>query len=306
MDYKDMLAFMAVARCRSYAGAAAKLHLAQSALSRRVLRLEQGLGVPLLERHARGVRLTEAGKVLAERASRIEAEFREAEQVVRDLGRSPPGDVRMAIPQGASRLFTTPVVRRFQELHPKARLHIVERESFHNQESVRNGEVDFALVYGAQADDELVLAPLLLERIFVVGPAGGTGGCRLPESCDRETLARLPLILPAHPHGYRKVVATALGGDGRANVAMEVNGFATSLEMVRQGLGFTISTYPPIASGVEAGHFVAIPVAIAGNEVRLSLVRRADNPMPPLLQALHAVIEDVAHRLEAEPHCRRP
>src|ERR1700733_8931476 len=79
MDYKDVLAFLAVARLESYSRAAEKLHLAQSALSRRVMRLENALGVSLLERHPRGVRATKAGEILARRASQIDIELRKIE-----------------------------------------------------------------------------------------------------------------------------------------------------------------------------------------------------------------------------------
>jgi LysR family nitrogen assimilation transcriptional regulator len=68
MDYKDVLAFLAVARLESYSRAAEELHLAQSALSWRVMRLEHAQGVNLFERQPRGVRPTKAGEILVQRA----------------------------------------------------------------------------------------------------------------------------------------------------------------------------------------------------------------------------------------------
>ncbi len=71
MDVRDLTAFAALARQQSFARAALQLRVAQSALSRRVQRLERVLGLPLFERHLRGVRLTEAGTLRLERAEKV-------------------------------------------------------------------------------------------------------------------------------------------------------------------------------------------------------------------------------------------
>jgi LysR family nitrogen assimilation transcriptional regulator len=305
MEYSDILAFLAVVRSESYSRAADKLHLAQSALSRRVRRLEQDLGVSLLERHPRGVRPTEAGRLLMLRAEKVDIELRQIEQDMRALGHSLPEDISVAMPHGAARLFITPVVARFQGRYPKVKLHIFERESVYNQESALRGKVDFALVYCAQPNEELSLTPLLFERVLVIGPASASVERRYPESYDVSELARLPLILPGRSHGYRHVIDRAIGRQGlSANIILEVNGFATSLTMVQQGLGYTISTYPPVQSGIEAGLFVGIPIKSADCEVKLSLVHRADRPMAPTLNTLKTIIQEVSASIETSPHCR--
>jgi LysR family nitrogen assimilation transcriptional regulator len=305
VDFRDILAFLAVARSESYSRASAELHLAQSALSRRVLRLEQSLGVALLERHPRGVRATEAGRLLMGRAAKVDLELQQIEHDIRALRGTSADAVHVAMPQGAARLFTSPVVARFRSAYPAARLHIFERESASNQQSALKGEVAFALAYDAKPHSELILTSLLVERIFVIAPAETRGGGAYPPSFDLEELARLPLILPGRPHGYRSLVEQAIGTLGLTpNIILEVNGFATSLAMVQQGLGFTISTYPPVQSSIEAGLFVGIPIASGHCEVELSLVHRADAALPPMLQALKAIIEEVSAGIEPSLYAR--
>lgn len=307
MDYKDVLAFLAVARLESYSRAAEELHLAQSALSRRVMRLEHALGVHLFERQPRGVRPTKAGEILAQRAGQIDLELRRIEQDIRSLGGSVDEDVYIAVPQGAARLLAAPIVARFRSDYPKARLHVFEGDSVVNQESALRGDVVFALVYGAQPDEALRQQPLLVERILVVGPATDRQMCGYPESYQLKELARLPLILPglAARHGYRTLVEQATRHVGLTpNIVLEVNGFATSLTMVQQGLGYTISTYPPIQSGVEAGHLVGIPIAWPKAEVELSLVYRADRPLPGMLRALKTIVEEVSASIKSSPYSR--
>jgi LysR family nitrogen assimilation transcriptional regulator len=307
MDYKDIQAFLAVARLESYSRAAEELHLAQSALSRRVMRLEHELGVNLLERQPRGVRPTKAGEILAQRASQIDVELRKIEQDIKSLRSSVAEDVYIAVPQGAARLLAAPIVSRFRAAYPEARLHVFEGESVVNQESALRGDVVFALVYGAQPHEALLLQPLLVERILVVGPAADRQKHGYPESYNPKELAGLPLILPGSKtqHGYRTIVEEATHDVGLTpNVVLEVNGFATTLTMVQQGLGYTISTYPPIQSGIEAGNLVGIPIAWPKAEVELSLVHRADTPMPAMLRILKTMVEEVSASIRSSPYCR--
>jgi LysR family nitrogen assimilation transcriptional regulator len=307
MDYKDVQAFLAVARLESYSRAAEELHLAQSALSRRVMRLEHALGVSLFERQPRGVRPTKAGEILVQRASLIELELRKMEQDIKSLSSSVDEDVYIAVPQGAARLLAAPIVARFRAAFPKARLHIFEGESAINQESVLRGDVVFALVYGAQPHEALLQHPLLVERILVVGPAADRETRGYPESYGPKELARLPLILPgpATRHGYRTLIEQATRHAGLTpNVVLEVNGFATSLTMVQQGLGYTISTYPPVQSGIEAGNLVAIPIDWPKAEVELSLVYRADTALSAMLHALKSIVEEVSASIKSSPYSR--
>jgi LysR family nitrogen assimilation transcriptional regulator len=308
MDFKDVLAFLAVARLESYSRAAEELHLAQSALSRRVMRLEHALGVNLLERQPRGVRPTKAGEILVQRASQTDVELRKIEQDIKSLSGSVDENVYIAVPQGAGRLLAAPIVARFQATYPKARLHIFEGESVVNQESAPRGDVVFALVYGAQPHEALSVQPLLVERILVVGPAADQHTRGYPESYGPKELARLPLILPGPMtrHGYRTIVEQATHHVGLTpNVVLEVNGFATTLTMVQQGLGYTISTYPPIQSGIEAGNLIGIPIAWPKAEVELSLVYRTNTPMATMLRALKRIVEEVSASIKSSPYSRQ-
>ncbi|MDQ0304949.1 LysR family transcriptional regulator [Ancylobacter polymorphus] len=305
IEYRDIVAFLAVARCESYSRAAGKLHVAQSALSRRVLRLEQRLGIELLERHPRGVRATEAGQILMRRAERLEAELLQVEPELRAFAAVPPEEVKVAMPQGAARLFTTPVVAHFHGRHPKVKLRIFERESAINRECAINGEVDFALVYNAQPHDELQIIPLLLERIFVIAPPEGVAQRCYPDFFEFDDLEKLPLILPSSPHSYRAVLHQASGRkDFAPNVIMEVNGISTSLEMVQKGLGYTVSTYQPVQGRIEAGNLTGVPLTSANCEIALSLVHRTDRAMSPTFRDLKAIIQEVACGIEPSPHWR--
>ena len=78
--FDDIRAFVAVAQCGNISDAAAALCIAQPALSKRVKRLEQRIGVVLMERHARGIVLTQAGHSLFARAQRVVTEVADIER----------------------------------------------------------------------------------------------------------------------------------------------------------------------------------------------------------------------------------
>src|ERR1700722_2040319 len=95
-DLDAMATFVAVVRAGHFAAAAKSLGLPKSTVSQRVARLEEALGVRLLERTTRVLRPTSAGAAYYERCARILAEVEEANAAVKDLGTSPRGILRVA------------------------------------------------------------------------------------------------------------------------------------------------------------------------------------------------------------------
>jgi len=97
MDIKQILYFKAVADRGSFARASERLHISQPAISTQISQLEAELGSELLERHARGVRLTSAGWVFLEHGRDILARLEQARTAVRELDKDVSGSVTIAI-----------------------------------------------------------------------------------------------------------------------------------------------------------------------------------------------------------------
>lgn len=100
MDLEEFRAFLAVAETGSFLAAANNLNVARATLRRRVEALEARAGVPLLERSARGVVLTEAGSVLAAKGRSVLQEASALIASVREIGREPVGVLRVVLPVG--------------------------------------------------------------------------------------------------------------------------------------------------------------------------------------------------------------
>ena len=118
MFFEDISAFVAVVRAGSFSKAAIDACVAQSALSRRVKRIESRMGTVLLERNARGVVLTEAGKLFLSRVEKIVDEISDMEANLSTFVKEPAGKVRIAFPPRSSGLLAPRVYKKNWQHYP--------------------------------------------------------------------------------------------------------------------------------------------------------------------------------------------
>lgn len=181
----NLLAFEAVARRRSFAFAAAELHLTASAVSHQVARLEADLGVRLFERNAHGVRLSTAGAQYLERvAGALSAIGAATEDLRQGVGNSL---YVHAAPTFAS-LWLMPRLRRFAEAYPDISLNL---SAAHTHSDFALGQADLDIRYGVPHWDNLVVEPLFEERIV---PLASPAFIRERRLRRIEQLLEVPLI----------------------------------------------------------------------------------------------------------------
>src|SRR5688572_16307122 len=179
LDVTRLRVLVAVARLGSVTAAAQALRYAQPSVSHHLARLEAETGSQLVQRVGRGVRLTDAGRMLAERAEEILGRLDAAEVELAAHTGLRAGRVRLAAFPSALGTFVPRAAATFAADHPAVELRFVEAEAAEATELLRAGEVDVALVfrYEAGPDDEdgMRLVPLLAEPTYLVTPAGVTG-----------------------------------------------------------------------------------------------------------------------------------
>jgi DNA-binding transcriptional LysR family regulator len=161
--------FVRVVDLRSFSAAARSLHMAKASVSRSMARLEERLGVPLLQRTTRSLALTEAGEVLYARARDILEEVREAEEEARELGGSVRGTLRVAAPVSFAAANMAPYVPAFLAAHPKLRIELEVEDRFTDLVA---GRFDVALRLANLPDSSLRarrLAPS--RRLLAASPA---------------------------------------------------------------------------------------------------------------------------------------
>lgn len=124
-QFSQLQTFLAVARARSFSGAARELGVSRSAVSQNVRHLEEELRVPLVARTTRSVSLTEAGRRLLESAGPAVAQVHAALTDVTAKPGEVVGRVRLTVPRSAFHFVIAPVLPRFRERHPRIEVELV-------------------------------------------------------------------------------------------------------------------------------------------------------------------------------------
>lgn len=153
----DVPIFVAVAGQLSITAAANELGISKSTVSKALTRLEEGLGVRLLERNSRNVRVTSEGEVFLHHAVSIMEQVSEADVVMSGLTSEPYGKLVVALPVAFAREFVAPRLEMFRRQCPQVEIELMITS--HPVDVVRD-RVDLAVVIGALGDSELVARPL--------------------------------------------------------------------------------------------------------------------------------------------------
>ncbi|MEV6405538.1 MULTISPECIES: LysR family transcriptional regulator [Streptomyces] len=167
----------ALARHGSVSGAAAGLHITTSAVSQQMAKLEREVGQQLLAKNGRGVRLTDAGRLLADHAARILSHVELAQSDLEAQRGQVVGELRLsAFPTAARGLFPVALAG-LREEHPGLRVRSCELEPEHGIAGVIRGDLDLAVVLDwynkpMPVPDGLVKAPILDDPADVAMPAG--------------------------------------------------------------------------------------------------------------------------------------
>lgn len=281
MDYdlQDIRAFVKIAEMGSFHEAADLLHLSQPALTRRIKKLEQGLGTPLLDRTTRRVSLTSVGRDFLPKARRLLDDFEDSIMSIRELAERQIGQVTLACIPTAAFYFLPSVIRLYNEQYPKIRIRLLDLSANDGLEAVLRGEADFGInmMSGQHPDIEFVS---LVNEPFVLA-------CRRDHPlANRETvrwaeLSEYRLIGVGRMSGNRMLLDHALSGQSwRPKWFYEVQHLSTSLGMVEAGLG--VSTVPSLAMPTtEHPTLVSVPLIDPIVNRSLGLVRRRGASLSP-------------------------
>ncbi|OLT52436.1 LysR family transcriptional regulator [Cellulosimicrobium sp. CUA-896] len=287
MDLTRLRVLAAVAREGSVTGAARALHYAQPSVSHHLARLEAEVGVPLVVRHGRGVRLTEAGLLLARRAEEILGRVGAAREEVEALAGLAAGRVRLAAFPSALATLVPEVVARLGRAHPGLDVGLVEAEPPEALAALRRGAVEVALVFEhdrSPADVEgLVAVPVLVEELHLVtaraqgpGPGSGVPGVEPGVAASLERLADADWIA-----GCERCRADLVARCERAGfsprVAFETDDYVAVQALVAAGAG--VSVLPGLA--LRAHRHAGVEVRrLPGAERRVLAVTYGERPPP--------------------------
>lgn len=250
MNLRDLKYLVALAEHKHFGRAAAASFVSQPTLSTQIRKLEDELGVSLVERAPRKVMLTPAGREAADRARAIVAEIEQMKEAARRSRDPEAGTVRLGIFPTLGPYLLPHVVPLVRQRFPKLELLLVEEKSDVLLERLRDGKLDAVVLALPLADDQLQ-AEFLFEEPFVLAvPEDHALAGRSGLNMDDLSNHRLLLLEDGHCLRDQALNVCQLAG------ASEKSGFqATSLETLRQmvaaNVGITLlpmlAVQPPVA-----------------------------------------------------------
>lgn len=240
--------FLVAAEEQSFQRAAERLHIAQSALSRRISDLEREMGgVQLFERLARGVRLTASGRSMLEDVRRITSQIEEATGKAWRIDRGEVGLLRIGFADttGWKRIIPE-TLRRFEACYPEVDVQLLPMVSESQREALRTGAIDLGLMFdalgAARSDDgEVASVPLSLHRFLLVVPE-----CHRLHRHERITLADLRhenLIWPSRRHApalFNRMMDACRNLDFTPRIKIEVIAIDMAYDLTASGLGLAM------------------------------------------------------------------
>ena len=252
MDLRRLRYFLSVAEAAGLTGAAAKANISQPALSRQMQILEAELGVALFERLPRGIRLTDAGIRLQQRAADLLREADDLRGELRATAQEPVGEVVFAVPPSLRHMLTVPATAAFLGAYRNVALTILEGTSRAMREALAEGPADVGVFARDEPLERFEWRPLLTEPLCVVGPASAK--LRLDRAITIEKVAALPLILTPAPNSLRRILDRALAGEGRAcRPVVQAENVSLMIDLIDRGLGYTVLPYCAVDHLVRAG-----------------------------------------------------
>jgi LysR family nitrogen assimilation transcriptional regulator len=296
MTIRQLRYFLRIIELKSFSKAAAYLHVAQPALGLQIRKLEDELGVKLLNRHSRGITPTEAGLLLREHANIILRQIERAKLSLTDLSGPPRGKIAVGVTPTLNLILAAQLVERCIRDYPNVSLSIVGGMSEDLMKWVESDRLDLAFSYNPSAVQGLVCEPLLIEDLCLIGPAKNAA----PSNTDTarlEEITGLPLILPSMSSGMRTLVEDVANDHGiKVSPLLEIDSVTAMKELVIKGVGHAILPLGAVKREVDDGRIVARRFTDPSLSREMYLVysakRPASNATAAIREIMHQVVEE--------------
>lgn len=253
--FEEIQTFIKVVKAGSLSGAAERLDIAKSAVSRRLSDLEARLGVQLLTRTTRRLNLTESGRQYYQRCQTILADLAETEQAITSGDIALSGTVRMASPLSFGISHLSPVLDEFLQLHPELKLDLDLNDRTLN---FMEEDVDLAIRIGRLSDSSLVARKLADTQLIVCASPGYLtqyGEPTHPHELDRHQALSYSYAESPHWHFINQdKTETAV----RMNYRMRANNGDVLLKAAIDGLGIIMTPSFIGAEAIKQGQLIPI------------------------------------------------
>jgi DNA-binding transcriptional LysR family regulator len=290
LDLGDLQAFTALVKLGNFRKAAESINISQPALSRRIDKLEEALGVRLFERTTRRVYLTTVGQAFAPSAEQLLDDLDAALLSIREVSSSHLGHVTIACVPSAAHYFLPTVIAQYRLRYPRIRVKLFDASANEVLNAVKTGEADFAVGFVGSQDADVEFKLLMQDR-FVVAcrrnhPLASKKRVSWSEFYEYE------YVSVDKTSGNRLLLDQALAAVApRAPSVCETRHVTTTLGLVEAGLG--VAAVPSMAMPhSEHPLLTSVPLVDPVVTRRVGLVSRRGRQLTPAAQEFYRMIVD--------------
>ena len=290
-DLGDLQAFAAVAELGNFGRAAESVHISQPAFSRRIEKLENALGVRLLDRSTRRVELTAVGRDFARKVRVLLDDLDRTLLGIGEVAASRMGEVMVACVPSAAYYFMPRVITRYHAQFPGIRIKVLDAGANEVLAAVENGEADFGLNFIGSEEAGMAFDPLWEEPFVAVcrrdHPLAGRPRVRWSDLKDHD------FMTVSRASGNRLLMDLALADVAdRPRAIYETHHVITLLGLVEAGLG--VAAVPQLAAP-GSDHPTIATLALVEPVVtrRIGLIRRRGRSLSPAARQLYDLVADL-------------
>ena len=286
----------------NFRAAAEACFVTQSTLSAGIKELEAALGIQLVERSTRTVRLTAAGEDIVRRARALIAEAQDLVSAARSQREPMSGRLRLGVIPTIAPFVLPRILPTLRKRYPRLRLHLREDLTDRLLERLRAGTLDFALIALPYDTGDLTVRELFKDEFWFVALADDA--LAKSKAVRVESLDVRDIVLLEEGHCLREHALEACGRqDRRPESAVEATSLPTLLQMVEGGLGVTLLPEIALKAGILNGtQLVARPFSRGTPSRTLALAARPTSGRVAELDVLAGVIEQCAAPKVPAPH----
>lgn len=288
VEIRHLRYFIAVAQEANFSRAAEKLHISQPPLSQQIQKLEEDLGVHLIERGTRPVRLTEAGKFFYQQAQGLVDQFDQFLDKTQKMAQGEEGAITVAFVSSSTYELMPRILRSFRKLYPGVSLNLIEKNTPQQLESLRNKQINVGIGRPFPEDTEIASDWILDESVVVAVPSEHSWANKSSVSLTALASEDMINFYWSHEPSFGTFVMTTCRQAGfEPRVVQRTGELQTALGLVSAGIG--VALLPASVEHTSREGVKYIPLDSPSPTISMVAAYRNDDSSPILQRFLDVV-----------------